>query len=321
MKDSKYLIQSNNYTTIPNDFGIYAQRMLVLLAKAMQYRFENANLRTGVVPYSEKKLEWRFNIADLNIGNGNNRQYIKRQLKNTLKAVIEIEKGESWRASTMFTDIDIPDNSGEFVVHLNERLWDIFVELSKGYKKYQIETAMQFSSAHALRLYQLFAGNQEPVTYGIAYLKKLFGVETKYKLVKDFIAYCIEKPIQEINEKAEYSVSYEAVYKTAGKGRPSIDALTFTIRPKAGQIQHAEIVRKYGLSMLPDKVKVKLIESYDFTKQGIKANAELLQQAYELMQQPTLMEFLDTKRAKAMKAKNPQGWIINAIAGELETLM
>lgn len=321
MQKDKYLIQSTKYTTIRNDAGIYAQRLLVLLAEAMQYRFENADLRNGIIPYSEKQLDWTFKIADLNIGNTNNISFVKEQLTKAMHLIVKMQNKDTWQISVLFTSIGLRTEDGEVDVRINDDMWEIFVEISKGFKKYQLKTAMQFSSAHALRLYQLLSGNKEPITYPIENLKKIFAIEKRYNKATDFVNRCIAKPIEEINEKAEFSVTYTPIYKSYGKGRPRIDAIQFTNHRKASTgSNNKEIVRKYGLSMLPDALKIKLMESYDFTKQGIKANAQLLQEAYTLMEEPTLMEFLDTKRAKAMKAKNPQGWIINAIAGELETL-
>ena len=55
------------------------------------------------------------------------------------------------------------------------------------------------------------------------------------------------------------------------------------------------------------------------TEKGLKANSRLIFEAYVAMKSPSLEDFLSEKREKAMKADNPQGWIINAIRGELET--
>ena len=321
--ENKQIIQSTNYTTIRGSWGIYAQRLMVLLAEAMQYRYEDADLKHGTFNQVPMQLEWKFQISDFKLGETRNNDYIRRQLKQVLNACIEwIDENNTWRASVLFTDLKHGENAGEIVVKINDTLWNLFVEISKGFKKYQLETAMKFSSANALKLYQILSGNKEPVTYSIEYLRKLLGATKKYSLVKDFIKYTIEAGIKEINAIAEYSVYYEPIYKTIGRGRPIIDALRFHTAKKAENTENAnaEIVRKYGLSTLPNALKVKLIESYEFTKQGIKANAELLQTAYSKMKEPTLMEFLDKRRSKAMQAKNPQGYIINAISKHLNSL-
>lgn len=322
--ENKQIIQSTNYTTIRGRWGIYAQRLMVLLAEAMQYRYEDADLINGTFNQVPKQLEWKFPISDFKLGETRNNDYIRRQLKQVLNACIEwVDENNTWNASVLFTDIKHGENAGEIVVKINDTLWNLFVEISKGFKKYQLETAMKFSSANALKLYEILSGNKEPVTYSIEYLRKLLGATKKYRNVNSLIERVIESSLKEINEKAEYSVFYEPIMKTNGKGRPSIDALRFHTTKKAGHTENtnAEIVRKYGLSTLPNALKVKLIENYEFTKQGIKANAELLQTAYSKMKEPTLMEFLDKRRAKAMQAKNPQGYIINAISKHLDSLL
>lgn len=317
MENSKQIIQSTNYTTIRSHWGVYAQRLMVLLAEAMQYRYEDADLKNGTLKDVPMQLEWRFQIADFKLGETRNNDYIRQQLKQVLNSTVEwIDERNTWRASVLFTDIKQEENAGDIVVKINDTLWNLFVEISKGFKKYQLETALKFSSANALKLYQLLSGNKEPVTYGIDYLRKYMGATNVNKRTRDFVKYTIESSIKEINAIAEYSVYYEPIYKTIGRGRPIIDAIRFHTQKRSvkSNTANAEIVRKYGLSLLPNTLKVKLQQSYGFTEQGIKANAELLQTAYSTMKEPTLIEFLDKRRAKAMKAKNPQGYIINAIA-------
>lgn len=322
-KNEKYIIQSNGYTSIRNDYGIYAQRLLILIAEAMQYRFNGIVLKSGEIKLSEMILDYEFNISQLKIGNGtNNNQYIKEQLNIIAKTIIHESNKKYEMYAPLFTRLKYDKETTKLKVSINQSLWDIFAQISNGYKRYQLETALSFSSTYATRLYQMLKGNTKPITYKIEQLKEMFVLENKYPKPTDFITYVIKSAIKEINEKSEIEVKYTPETLKTGKGRPKIYAITFEIKERPDRtnfnLAHSEINRKMGLSIIPTLVKTKLMQAYNFTEQGIKANADIIYDTYALMKNPAFNQWLDKKRATAMKAKNPQGYIIQAMKNELE---
>lgn len=323
--NNRMIVQSTKYTTMRNNFGIYAQRLIVRIAEAMQYRLQDANLfNLEFKPY-DPKLCWRFRIADLMQDNAQNYTYVRKELHDIIQSTVRFENDKgAWQESVIFTDIRGDENTGEIEVWINLNIWWLFLEMSKGYKKYQLNTALSFKSSYTLRLYQLLIGNEKPITYKISWLKDLFCVKDSYFYVKDFIKYVIETARKELTEKAEITFDYKPIYASQGKGRPRIDALTFIVKKNDNNINFEtrakEINRVYGESTIPKEIRVYLMVAYGFTPQGIRANAPLFAEAYMQMKRPPLAEFLRDKRDQAQRAKNPQGWIINAIRGELETI-
>lgn len=85
----------------------------------------------------------------------------------------------------------------------------VFMDFSKGYRKYELKTAMQFESVYAMRFYELMSGQEKPLSYTIEHLKEMFGIENKYKFVKDFIKYVVETAKKELDEKSPYSFEYK----------------------------------------------------------------------------------------------------------------
>lgn len=320
-KDNRLILQSYTLTAIRNNFGLYAQRLIVRIAEKMQYRLQDADFVTKKITPSDKRLEWEFKVADIAMDN-NNYAKVKADLRKVLDAKIYYENGRYWEEGVLFTKIRCKD--GNLQVKINDDYWNLFVEFSKGYKRYELETALSLKSRYSLRLYQLLSENEKPITYSIDWLKKFFGVENKYKLTKDFVKKVIVPTQNELDEKAPISFDYTLVMQSKGCGHPTITGITFSVKKNSKinnfELREKEINRKYGGNTLPENVKYKLEEGYNFTEQGIRANARLFYEAYCTMENPTLLEFLDEKRAKALKTDNPQGWIINAIKGETEKL-
>lgn len=320
LENNKLILQSYKLTTIRNDFGIYAQRLIVRIAEKMQYRLEDADFTEKKIKPSDERLIWKFKVTDIADEGTHNYTKIKNELRKVIRAGVyyEISKNE-WQDSAVFTDIYYKD--GEIIVKINDTVWNLFIEFSKGYKRYELKTALGLNTTYTLRLYQLLSENVKPITYSIDWLKKMFGIEKKYiGKPTDFIKRVIEPAKTELDEKSEMSFTYKAETTTKGKGRPQITGITFYPVKKNKvnfDTEHKEINRKYGLAIIPTEIKRKLKESYEFTDLGIRANADLIIQALTYMENPTLREFLDMKRASAMKAGNPQGWIINAIRKEI----
>lgn len=320
--DNKLILQSYKLTTIRDDFGIYAQRLIVRIAEAMQYRFQEADFLTKELKPSDERLKWKFNLADLQTPGEKNHVHVKEELHRVIKASVHMETENGWRESVIFTDIEF-DKNGTIEVKINDSVWNLFVEISKGFKRYQLATAMALKSTYALRLYQLLNENSQPITYKVDWLKQMFQLQDKYPNNYNFIKRVIEPARKELDEKGEISFTYTANLAKTGKGRRPIESLTFYVRktdkPTDTEIQRKEIQRKYGGAQLPQWLINKLQQSYNFTLEGIRNNSAVLFKANETMKNPTLTEFLDKKRAKAMQAKNPQGWILAAIVKELTT--
>ena len=120
------ILQSYKLTTIRNDFGIYAQRLIVRIAEAMQYRFEEADFLTREIKPGDKRLRWTFNLADLQGQGEKNHVKVKEELRKVIKASVFIETEYGWSDSVVFTDIEYNHN-GAINVKINDSVWELFV--------------------------------------------------------------------------------------------------------------------------------------------------------------------------------------------------
>lgn len=314
--NNKMVLQSYKLTAIRNDFGIYAQRLIVRIAEQMQYRLKDADFTRLDFKYNDPKLTWHFKVADLMQPEDQNYTAVKRELHKAIKASVFYEDKYGWQESIIFTDIKATV-AGEIEVKINDTLWGLFLEFSKGFKRYKLESAMRLKSTYALRLYQLISENQNPITYSIDWLKQMFQIQNKYKgKPRNFIDFVIKPAQAEINNICPTNFYWTPVY-TKTKGRPTITAITFHTYERKEKANIDESQRKYSLGIIPTQIKDILISYYGFSESGIKANARLLAQAYERFKEPSLEDFLRKKLRDASKAGNPLGWIINAIKAEM----
>lgn len=64
---------------------------------------------------------------------------------------------------------------------LDKKIYEAFLNFSKGYRKYELTTAMQFESVYAMRFYELLSGQKKPLTYSIDTLKEMFSITKNTK--------------------------------------------------------------------------------------------------------------------------------------------
>lgn len=96
--NNKMVLQSTKYTTIRNDFGIYAQRLIIRIAEAMQYRLEDADLYNLKFKPYDPKLCWHFKISDLMPGTSQNHTYVRKELDKIIQSIVYIEDAKgNWQ--------------------------------------------------------------------------------------------------------------------------------------------------------------------------------------------------------------------------------
>ena len=123
--DNKFVLQSYTLTAIRNDFGLYAQRLIVRIAEKMQYRLQDADFATRQITPTDKRLEWEFKVADIAMDN-NNYVKVKQELRKVLDAKIYYEEGKNWEEGVLFTNIKCKD--GNVSVKINDTYWNLFIE-------------------------------------------------------------------------------------------------------------------------------------------------------------------------------------------------
>lgn len=133
---------------------------------------------------------------------------------------------------------------------LAEELVNIFLDFSKGYSKYELETSLQLKSIYSMRLYELISNQQAPITYKIQTLKEMWSADLPaYKLTHNFIKRVIEPAQKELYDKANWSFEYECIRE--GKKFTKITFIPINVKkeidtPKELILRNANLGRILG---------------------------------------------------------------------------
>ena len=196
------------------------------------------------------------------------------------------------------------------------------LDFSKGFRKYELETAVRLRGKYSLRIYKLVSKQADPISYSIADLRKMWGLTDKYKKVDDFVKNTIEAAKKELDQVSPYSFEYvltaarTADVNKGRKGRPAITSVTFFPK-RLTQNEATDAVRKMvDPSMTLDRELLQMLRNkFEFDYAGIKANITLFDTA---QREFDILTFLDRIAPKALRAESPQGYVINAVKKHLK---
>ena len=309
------LIQSYVLTTAKYDFSIDEKRImyfLVMIAQAdLQGKTLNKDYVIGENLFKEKII--KFNTKNLLLNDkSKNHSRIKKALISLLTKVIEYENSDVWTAFSIIQSPIINKGSEIIEFTVNPIMWDAILKISaKGYSKYELKTAMSFESVYAMRFYELFSNNKNPLTFTIEQLKERFKIQDKYKnRPSDFIKYVIKKAQTELDKKAPFSFTF-----TPLKTNRKITVIKFfpyeIVENKNDVLEKKKALLKMSSSWsLPIEVTRYLKQKYGFDEKGIRANIELFKKAYLEFD---LMKFLADIYRTSNHKRNPQGYMIGAL--------
>ena len=99
---------------------------------------------------------------------------------------IEYEDDEIWSYTPIITAPEIKKNNGSVRFYVFDNIWKCLLDFTKGFKKYELITAMKFKSAYAMRFYELMSGQTKPLFVALEGpdgLRERFYLQGKYEKV------------------------------------------------------------------------------------------------------------------------------------------
>ena len=313
------IIQSYIVTTARYEFNVYEKRALTRIVEMIQFLLQgkklNQRYRIDKTLYDLYEVEMPIS-ALLNDEEDTNHVRVKDALLRMSRKIFQYEDEEIWKAIPLILLPKIEKYNSIIKFRLHEDIYDALLNFSKGYKKYELQTLFQFESVYAMRFYELFYNQRTPLTYSIENLKLMFGVEKKYSLTADFIRRVIEAAKRELDAKSQYSFEYTPL--KSGRKITSIKFYPITHPQNVNEEFETERLKKQiSPGFLIDRHIVNYLkEHYMFSTPEIRNNLTLFERANKEI--PDLLMFLSEVRAKANRATNPKGYLINALKKKMK---
>lgn len=311
---NKDIIQSYIMTTARYDYSADEKRILFRLVETFQHLLEGQKITNGRIDktlFGDYELE--LPISHFLPGESKNYSRMKDAFRSLNEKKFEYEDDKLWEIIRIVEKPKI-ENREKVRFELNAKIVDCFLNFTKGYRKFELETAFSFSSVYAMRFYELFSGQKKPITYTIENLKKMFVIEDKYPRNPDFIKRVIEPAKKELDEKSPYSFEYKV-----NKIGPQFHSINFypvaTLNKREQNFEVDAVLKKEYISNILDRHERDYLFKFGFTERQLKNNMTLILQAKKELD---LVYELSLLIGAVRTKNNPQGYVISTLKGKLK---
>ncbi len=326
--NNKELIQSYILTTAKYDYSVYEKRILYRIVEQLQLLIEGKTLDKNYsmqeIPHEDIKLfkfTFPFSAFKKNEEDKNHAQ-IKKALLSLEKKGFEYEDSEVWETINILYLPKVFKNKEYIGFTLREEIIQAFLDFSKGFKKYELKTAMEFESVYSMRFYELLSNQKTPINYSIDTLKEMFQIENKYKLTADFLRYVIEPAKKELDKCSPYTFHYETI-KTGRK----ITSIRF-IPIHQPQFEDESLKKQKAMKQMsnrwfiPKNIEDYLKYNYEFTDKELNNNLSLFESLYNHLSEEELLDFLVELKAQSVlyEIKNIKAYLIGSLKKKAEQL-
>lgn len=306
------IIQSYILTTAKYDFSVYEKRILYRVVQTIQRHLNGQKLNSNF-KIQEELFGTEFTMpisAFLKDNEDKNYPRIKKAFESLQQKFIKYEDDEIWFSAGIIGGVTLEKRADTIEFFIDKRIYKPLLSFSKGFRKLQLQTAMQCDSVYAMRFYELISGQKTPLTYSIENLKEMFQISDKYERVNDFRKYVLDIAKRELDKCSPYTFDYK-MNKT---GR-AFTSVTFFPKYQAQfrdiDLESKDLKKQITLSWdLPKEIIDYLKHNYKFTNDGIKNNIDLLKKANGELD---LIQFLASIKGRVRESNNPQGYVIGAI--------
>ena len=331
IEENKNVIQSYMLTTARYDFSVYEKRILYRLVELAQAELQGKNfaewigmkVETNLFGDKDITMPVRYILAN---EEDNNYTKAKKAFKAMSNRTIEQTKGNVWYLDHMLERVRVNLGTGVAKFRVSPNVWNIVLDFTKGYRKYELKTTMQFKSVYSMRFYELLSGQNKPLNYSIDEIRKMFSIEKKLKKIDRLESVVFGVAQKELDENSPYSFTWERE-EVASRGRNGKKVVGYTFYPKYIQknrdqeLEKRELTAKVGnitgpYGMLKKEVSDYLLYNMKMTKEEINANKNLFLTAQKEL--PNLVDELANLKERAAKNGKGIGWIINGLKGKMK---
>ena len=314
IKDNKNIIQSYTLTTSRYKFTAYEKRILYRIVEYAQDEIKGILIRDNLhkIEHSLFGREITMPVADiLKDEQDENYTMAKKAFSSLSDKFIIIDNDDIWQKTHIISNPKIKKKTGMVTFSVFNEIWDGMLNFSKGYRKYELVTAMQFNSVYSMRFYEILSGQKRPLEFTFEQLRKMLCVNDKYKLVGDFKRWVLDVAKKELDESSPYSFNYIEVKE----GRKVVGFKFFpTFHPDKQDPNLFQVEMRSKLSASAQISR----EAYDYFRYSFEfKTAEISKNKKTIIEGEKKISdfigFLSSLVGPSRTATNRIGYVINAI--------
>ena len=252
-------------------------------------------------------------ISTIVADSSHNYDKVREACKNLMTRLFEIydSSNQSYFSTPIIFNFYCMKGEGILHFYVARRVFDAILDLRRGYCQFELNIANSIKSSNAARMYVLMCSQTAPLSFTIDYLKRMFGVQDKYKQTRDFIKRVIEPAKRELDAMCVSSFAFEAI-KTGQK----VTSIQFTPIHRREHTAEELAAMIPVSAMIDTELKIFLINAFNFTVKELGAHKILLDQFNKI---PYKFDILYSLRDRVRRKNKSKGYVIEAMRSEVST--
>ena len=308
------LTQSFVFSVAAGDASLYELRIIFKIVEFAQPVLKGLYLAQNLTQLSHNydNVHIKLPVSSLVADSTHNYDVVRAACRNLMTKVYEVwdESNQSYFATPLIYNFYSQRGEGILHFYVARRVFDAILDFRRGYCQFELNIANSIKSANAARMYILMCSQPAPISFSIDYLKKMFGVQDKYKQTRDFIKRVIEPSRKELEAMHVSSFAYEAI-KTGCK----VTSIRFTPIHRREHTTE-ELAAMVSVTALVDtEVRIFLINAFGFSVKELGAHKVLLEQFCKL---PYKFDVLYSLRDRVRRKGKSKGYVIEALRSEVK---
>ena len=318
IKGNELAIQSYIFTTAKYDFSAYEKRIMYRLVEFAQDELKGIMIRDNMRKITPTLFgrEIMMPVADiLRDENDQNYTIAKKAFRSLAQKGVEYEDDKIWQYTSIISNPKIDKTKGYVIFTVLDDIWRCLLDFTKGYRKYELVTAMQLKSVYSMRMYELMSGQKRPLEFSFEDLKQRFKLKDKYSKSNDFKRWVLDVAKKELDKSSPYSFNYIEVKE--GRKVTGFKFFPTSIPDnKDANLYETELRSKVSASAQISRETYDYFRySFEFKVAEISKNKKTIIEGERRI--PNFIDFLSSLRAPSTKAKNRIGYVINAIKSKV----
>lgn len=309
------IVQSFIYSVARVKLSLYEQRILLKVIEHAQVVLKGKLIKNMLFRMEHDldnvkiELPVRYVLSD----GSQHYEQVKEAARSLMSRNFEFwdTTTKAWYSSPLIYNVAYVQGSGILSFYVSKMLFDVALDFTRGFCRYDLETALTLNNPHAVRLYALLSNQVHPIIYPILDLKKMFGVEDKYKQTRDFIKKIIDPSKIALDNAGCNTFTYTKIYD-----KNAVKALQFVPIKKRKETA-SELAAKVSMKRLVDnEILVVMISYMGFTTKELSAHKVLLNDFCKL---PFAQDQIYAIERRFRKKKKSKGYVIAAIRDEVNS--
>lgn len=303
------LIQSYIFTVGRGDLSLYEQRILLRIVEHAQEAVKGLYVGhlDGVLPHHFDNVRIDVPARYLLTEGSKHYEHVKRAALSLMQRTVMYEDPRRgiWFATPLIYNVRYQAGQGLLTFYVARELFDVILDFSKGFKRYNLNAALSLNSPAAIRMFQLMESQRGPITFTVEWLKAMFGVEKKYSQTAGFI-----KKVIEPAQKALDAAGLTGFTFTRVKHGNKVTALTFTPIHRT-QWEETQLAAKLPVARIVNSELIaRLMADFSFTTKELSAHKTTLKHFSNL---PNTWVYYNDLLGRSRGKTDPKAWVIGSI--------